>query len=164
LITQKQINNILNQRIGSPEKLLMQAICSRCGFIKVTEKSCNYCTKRRAVRYKRRKEEERLGVVRKGDIDYAYDRLFKDRKIAPKELAELKYQTLLSVLHEISRVLIVSDESVSIAAYNQKRAAHIVKVLKRLEKGWAKPTKQRQFSHTPEWVELVGGEFGLSVL
>jgi len=147
----------------------MQVICSRCGFIKVTEKSCSYCTKRRAVRYKRRKEEERLGVVRKNDIDYAYDRLFKDRKIAPKELAELKYQTLLAVLSELDRVFELStmqgkDQEVRVAIHNQKRAVHLVKVLKRLRAGWAKRPKAYQFSHTPPWTELVGGTYGLSVL
>jgi len=162
-ITQRQIDDILNQRLGSPQKLLMQSVCSKCGFIKVTEKYCTYCAKKRAVRNQQRREEDRLGVVRKNDIDYAYERLFEERKIAPKELEELKYQTVMSILHELARVLKVSiDETVQIAPHNHKRAARVLRALNRLEKGWAKPRRQRTYPHRTEWAEFVAGDFGLT--
>src|SRR5271167_460254 len=129
-VTQKKINDILNQKIKSPESLLLEAVCNKCGAIKVLDKYCTYCAAKRRQQYLQRKEQDRLGVPRKNDIDYAYERLFEQRKLSPKDMENLKHETLLAVLHELEGVLELSiDEQVQVSVQNQERAAHILKVL-----------------------------------
>jgi hypothetical protein len=164
-ITQRQIDKILNSRLPSPAALLKSAICARCGQLKALDKYCTYCAKRRSNKIKQRREEERLGVARRIDVDYSYERLFEERKLTPAQLNKLKYKTLVSLLWEMERVLDLTDERVTIAIHNQPRAAHLLKVLKKLKSGWAKKAgAKRKYRHASEIAELVGGEFGLTIL
>jgi hypothetical protein len=161
-ITQKQIDHILNSTLPSPAALLKSAICARCGNLRALEKYCTYCAKRRAIQTKERRQLELLGIVHKSDMDDAYERLFEGRKIKPAQMQRLRYRTLLILVHELARVLELSPHGiVAISPHNQPRTIQLVKVLNRLNRGWAKP-ETKKYRHKEEVRELVGGEFGLT--
>lgn len=163
-ITQKQIDNILNSKLPSPAALLKSAICTRCGALRALEKYCTYCAKKRAIKTKQRRELERLGVFYKSDMDYVYERLFEGRKLKPHRMKDLKYRTLLSLLWELERVIeLTSDGSVRVAIHNQPKTEYLLKLLKKLKRGWGKPVSRGNYRDCIEIAQLVGGEFGLTV-
>lgn len=131
--------------IDDPEKLFRQAVCQYCGEIKLLDKHCVRCFKKKKARIEFHMKRKELGLEspwKKDPIREEYEQLFLEKDpsspiLTEREILKKKNLSVLVALVELRNCFqknLAGEYAVPL--HNQERLNRILQAIDVLQGGW----------------------------